>query len=132
MEISQAELPLLTFNSLYNLLREEKRVQILQILPEEFYLAVEKFFNSKKKDIKKLKEEGNTEKLKKERKILSNSEKIIDELLIIRCNKISKIAVTNSIYKEKIFEEDGILESEKDFFENIIKSTKKIVRQSGK
>lgn len=129
---SQKELPLLTFNSLYNLLREEKRSKLLQQLPEEFYLAVDKFFSDKKNEIKKLKEENNVDNLKKAKKIILNSEQIINELLVFRCNKIAKISITNTIYKENIFEDTGILKVEKEYFENISKLTKKIVRQSGK
>ncbi len=45
---SSIELPLLTFNSIYNILREEKRLKSLQKLPEGFYEAFEKFIDDKK------------------------------------------------------------------------------------
>jgi DNA replication initiation complex subunit (GINS family) len=67
---NSTEIPLLTFNSLYNLLREEKKIKTLQKLPDLFYEALEKFLNDKKTEILKLKKEqtnsdSNT-KLKKE------------------------------------------------------------------
>ena len=52
---SSQELPLLTFNSLYNVLREEKKGKSLQQLPELFYEALEKFLTDKKEEIKRLK-----------------------------------------------------------------------------
>src|SRR3989338_9016905 len=69
-ENASIELPLLTFNSLYNILREEKRVKSLQKLPEGFYEALEKFIDDKKTEIKKLKENlEEKDKLMKEKNI---------------------------------------------------------------
>ena len=55
-ENSHSELPLLTFNSLYNLLREEKKIKSLQKIPEMFYEALDKFLEDKKNEIKRIKQ----------------------------------------------------------------------------
>jgi len=59
------ELPLLTFNSLYNLLREEKKSKSLTFLPEFFYESLNNFLDEKKK---RLKNSKNPKKLKNSKK----------------------------------------------------------------
>ena len=68
---SSPEMPLLTFNSLYNILREEKKSKKLYKLPDLFYEALNEFLTSKKQEIEKLKKEENIDKLKKETKQLT-------------------------------------------------------------
>ena len=121
------ELPLLTFNSLYNILREEKRMKSLQKLPEGFYEAFEKFIDNKKQEIKKLKnDEENKEKLMKDKNIYLNSLKIYDELLNIRCLKIANVAIKNGVFDEEVLSKDNILARENDFFSEVQKAMKKI------
>ena len=116
---SSQELPLLTFNSLYNVLREEKKGKSLQQLPELFYEALEKFLTDKKEEIKRLKEAQEKDKLKKERNILSNSKKIAQDLLSLRGTKISSIAIQNALSEDNVLNEDNVLEKEKDLFNAI-------------
>jgi len=130
MESSQSqniELPLLTFNSIYNILREEKRVKTLQKLPSGFYEALEKFIDDKKNEIKKLKDDlNNKEKLMKEKNIYLSTIKIYDELLSLRCSKICNAAIKNSLFEEDIITKENILNKENIFFEDIIKAIKKV------
>lgn len=124
-----SELPLLTYNSLYNLLREEKKLKRLQKLPEEFYESLQKFSKDKKDEIDKLR--TNTEfreKLKKERLILSNSQKVSQELINLRCVKISNIAIKNKIFEEDTLSEEDILEKEKEFFDDVQKGINTITK----
>lgn len=125
------EIPLLTFNSLYNILREEKRQKSLQKLNEMFYEALKKYFEDKKKEIIKFKESQEQEKLRKEKNILKNSEKIAKELLNIRCVKISNIAVKNEIFSEDILSNENVLEFEKQYYDNTLKATSKIKKEVG-
>lgn len=120
------ELPLLTFNSLYNLLREEKKSKSLQKLPELFYEAQDKFLEDKKIEIKKLKEAKESMKLRKENSILKNSKKIIIDLLALRQNKIANIAIENTLYGEEIISEENILEKEEKFFNSVKKGIIKL------
>jgi len=123
VEISFKELPLLAFSSLYNLLREEKRLnEKLQKLDELFYEALDKFFLEKEKEIKRL-ESVDDDKLKKEKKIYSNSRKIVSELLSLRLQKISMIAIENQMVGEEIFSEENIVGKEKIFLEQVKKTT---------
>ena len=122
---NSTQMPLVTFNSLYSLLREEKKIKILQKLPERFYEALNKFFEDKKKEIQKLKEKGENEKLRKEKHVLSSSKKVTEELLHLRCMKISNIAIKTSLFENESFGESNILEEEQTFFDDVKKSTNK-------
>lgn len=127
MNETSKELPLLTFNSLYNVLREEKRTKTLQKLPEAFYEALEKFISDKETEISKLKKETeSTEKLKKEMHILKNSKKIVLELLNMRCVKIANIAIKNRLFGEETLNGTHILEKEMELYDIIHKTVKKI------
>lgn len=121
---SSKEMPLLTFNSLYNLLRDEKRIKKLQELPELFYEATEEFLNNKKKEIERLK--GKPDKLKKEKHILKKSKEIFTELLNLRSQKIANIAIKDELFGEETLSKDNVLEKELVFFETVKKSTKKL------
>ncbi len=119
------ELPLLTFNALYNILREEKRTKELQKYPPLFYEALENFIKLKKDDLRK---ENDSLKIKKEENVLKNSIKIAEEIISIRTQKISKIAISNSVH-EDILDKTNILDSEIEFFELVTKQTKKLLKK---
>ena len=120
------EKPLLTFNSLYNILRTEKKSHTLQKFPDLFYEALDDFIQNKKSEIKRYKQEKNQEKLKKEELILKNTNNIVKELVALRTQKIAKIATQNSLYDEKILEEEYILDKEKELYDSICKNIKNI------
>ena len=120
-----SQLPLLTFNSLYGILREERKNKVLQTLPERFYEALETFFKSKKSEIKKLKENKDEEKYLKERRIYKNSKKIVQELVSLRLSKISSSAIKSGLFKESFLSENT-LEREKDFFNVVNEESLKI------
>lgn len=122
------EIPLLTFNSLYNLLREEKKTKKLQHLPNLFYEALNKFLADKRIEITKLKSGSDPEKLKKEKLILKNSEKIVYELLNLRCTKISSIAIKNKLFGDDVLSKEDILEKELDFFNAVQKGLTTITK----
>ena len=122
-----SQLPLLTFNSLYGILREERKNKVLQTLPERFYEALENFFNSKKSEIKKLKENKDEERYLKERRIYKNSKKIIQELISLRLSKISSSAIKSSLFGESFLSENT-LKREKDFFNAVNEESLKIKR----
>lgn len=117
---NQQEIPLLTFNSLYNLLREEKKNKSLQQIPAGFYASLRKFLDDKKKEVKNLKEQDEKkETIHKEKRVLDNSNKMAEELLNLRLTKISKIATKNTIFAEEVLPEENILEEEMEFFDNM-------------
>jgi DNA replication initiation complex subunit (GINS family) len=125
-QMVSVDLPLLTFNSLYNLLREEKKSRKLAKLDVHFYEALDKFFEDKKTEIKRFKEAGETEKYRRESHVLKNSKKIAAELTNLRCCKIADIAIKNQIFGEGILETDNILEFELQYLESVEKATKKM------
>lgn len=126
IENSSEELPLLTFNSLYNVLREEKKITALQSLPEKFYEAYDKFIKNKIDEIKKLKESNEVLKLTKEKNIYKNSKKIFLNLLNLRANKIAKISIQNQIFSDENIEISNILEFEQEFSVLVSKAVKKL------
>lgn len=128
-EQSSVEVPLLTYNSLYNLLREEKKGKKLQQLPELFYEALEIFMKSKKTEMEKLKSSGDNEKLRREKLIVSNSKKISLELVNLRCSKISNIAIKNKLYGDEVLSEENILEPEKQFFDSVQKGVNSLSKK---
>jgi len=125
---SSQEIPLLTFNSLYNILREEKKSSLLQNLPELFYEALEKFMEEKIKEISRLEKQSEPDKLRKENNILKNSNKISQELISLRCSKIANIAIKHQVFKEDFLSVENIIGKENIFFEEVKNSTKKITK----
>lgn len=125
---NSSEIPLITFNSLYNILREEKKSKTLQKLPEKFFEALIKFLSDKKNEITKLKGDNNKEKLKREMHVLNNSKKIIQELMSMRCIKISNIAIKNSIFQDEILNSSNVLPQEKDFFDQVNTNINKLLK----
>ena len=107
------DLPLLTFNSLYTLVREEKKTKDLCLLPERFYDSCKAFFEQKTKEISSLKDSAQAEKIKKEKITLSNAKKLLCELLVLRCVKVASMGIKNKTYKEEIVSIKGVLEEEK-------------------
>lgn len=123
---ASSQMPLLTFNSLYGILREEKKSRTLQSLPEKFYEGVKDFFDKKKEEIKKLKTENDSEKLSKEMRVYKNSKKIVEELVTVRLIKISAIGVRGSFYGDENEISKNILKKEGVFLADIEKSSKTI------
>ena len=123
---SAQEIPLLTFNSLYNLLRDEKKVKKLQELPDLFYEAVQEFMKNKKDEIERVKSDA--EKLKKEKHILNKSQEIITELINLRGMKVANIAIKDELYGEATLSSDNVLTKEEEFFMVVKKATKKLKR----
>ncbi len=118
---SSLELPLITYNSLYNLLREEKKQkEKLQDLPEGYYLAVSKFIKNKEEEINKLLKLKNEEKLKKEERILKNSIRITEEIKFLRALKISRLVIEKEFFQEDL-ELNIKIQKEVDFLEGLNK-----------
>jgi len=124
------EIPLITFNSLYNVLREEKKNNLLTTLPEDFYSSLKKFLGEKKKEVHKLKSQGSErEKLRKEMNIFKNSQKISKELISLRLIKISQIAIKNGVYSEVILNKENLLSPEEEIFKKIEKISKSVYEE---
>lgn len=110
-EISN-ELPIITFNSLYNILREEEKMSTLHTLPNNFFEAVEEFIQTKKKEL------NNNSNSKTEHQYKS-SLKIIDKLQKLRAKKIAILAIESSNSTQ---EKEELSTREKEFYETIKKT----------
>ena len=129
LQDQEVNLPLVTYNSLYTILREEKRTKYLQELPKGFFISSKKFLNLKKKEAIEHKLQKKTAQLKKSKTLFTNSKKILSELITLRCSKISLIGITNTLHKEEVIEEHAILEEEKEFLQAIKKQVRNIQKK---
>jgi DNA replication initiation complex subunit (GINS family) len=123
------ELPLLTFNALYTILRSEKRSKTLQQFPPLFYEALQEFITSKKKEVERLTKEQSPQ-LKKEEHVLKNIIKMAEELFVIRGTKLSRLALENSVVEGEALSEELVCDFEKEFYtsiQNHFKKFKKII-----
>jgi DNA replication initiation complex subunit (GINS family) len=124
------ELPLVTFNSLYSLLREEKKTKVLMKLPEKFYAGYQNFIEEKQEESIKLTKNKDNIKAMKEQKIIIGSQNLINELLTLRLSKISNLAIKNVIFEDEEFSTKNLLLDELKFFNEITKltqNTKKLI-----
>ena len=110
------KIPLLTFNSLYVISREEKKAKNLQPLPKAFTISLQNFLETKRGELQKFKDRKSVEEFKKTKKTLTNSKKILMEIFLLRLSKISNIAIRNSYHKSEVIKEENILEEELFFF----------------
>lgn len=106
---SSKELPIVTFNSLYNILKQEERVFELHSLPNHFYEATDEFIKQKKQESK------NSEDLKLQNK-LKTAQKIFLKLKQLRAKKIAQLVIYNSQ------DFDNVLDTESEFREHIKKA----------
>lgn len=119
------ELPLVTFNSLYSLLREEKKTKVLMKLPEKFYAGFQNFIEEKQQEAIKLTQNKENSKAMKEQKIIMGSQNLINELLSLRLSKISSLAIKTTVFDEEEFSTTNIMEDEKEFFDQVLKLSQK-------
>mgnify|MGYP003684443323 CR=1 FL=1 len=120
------ELPLLTFNALYNILREEKKSKSLQKYPNLFYEALEKFIIDRKQIIKNQQDQS---KRKKEQNILNSATKISQEIITLRSHKIAKIATSNALSENNILDEGYILPEEEELHQVFTKQVQKLIKK---
>lgn len=129
---NSSEIPLLTFNSLYNILREEKTTEELRELPQGFFDALEIFFKNKKDELKKFESSNDLENLRKTKHTLKTSKKIVNELLFLRYNKLSSLSISDVIYGESSVSPDKLLEREFNFYDDIknivVKYNKEVIK----
>jgi len=115
---------IITFETLYDLLRREKTRQEIQKLDENFYKDLAKYI-SEKRDIlgsQKQKQSVFTEQeIKKTQNQIDSILKIIRELYEIRENKIIQMALINSRTKSENNTVINLVPEEEGFYELVIK-----------
>ena len=122
------ELPLITFNSLTSLLREEQKSKVLQKLPEKFYEGYQNFIKEKEEEALKYTQNRETSKAIKEQKVIMGSTNKVQELLNLRLIKISTLATKNTIFSDEEFSTENLIEQEKPFYEKIETEIKKATK----
>ncbi len=112
---------MITYNDLYEALRKERYSEELQVLPKNFLKDVAEYFEEKKKAGEKVDVVFSDISLKNKKK-LENAMALFKELLLRRKRKILNLAFVASEtgISKKDFE--NLLSSEKELFEEIVKS----------
>jgi len=111
---------IITYETLFELLRRERQRQELQELSPEFFKNVLSYLNEKQKilDSQKNKDSIFSRETEKTIKQLQNTKKIIRDLYERREHKIIELALSNSRLKEKV--EANMLSEEKQLYTNIL------------
>ena len=127
--MQEKKVPLLTFNSLYTILREEKETKNLRQLDKLFILSLQNFFETKRHELQKLKDTKKVEEFMKTKKTLTNSRKILMEIFSLRLSKLSNIAIRNSYYKSEVIKEENILQDELEFLDIVKNESEKFLKK---
>ncbi len=114
---------MITFESLYNILRKEKAFQELQKLDSDFYKSAFNYIKEKEDILNSQRKKDSifaTIEIKKTEKQLENIKKILKEIYEKRENKIIQLALLASRSESKT-SINTILSEEQQLYENTIK-----------
>jgi len=113
---------IITYETLFELLRRERQRQELQELGPEFFRNVLSYLNEKQKilDSQKTKDSIFSRETEKTIKQLQNTKKLIRDLYERREHKIIELALSNSRLKEKV--EANMLSEEKQLYNTILET----------
>lgn len=114
------ELPIITFNSLYNVLREEEKSSSLHSLPKNFYKGVEEFLSSKQQQYQNSQDQ-------KDKNTHESSVKIFEKLLKLRAKKIAILAIDTLHHSKQ--EDEELTPSEQSFKKSIQKEFNETYKQ---
>ena len=115
-----AEGMIITYETLFDLLRREKSRDELQELDEDFYKNVAEYLQEKNKLLESS-GEGFMDEAEKTRIQISNIKKIIKELYERRERKIINLALFKSRLNNKILDTRALLPEEKLLFDYVVK-----------
>lgn len=107
---------IITYESLYEILRREKYEKELQKIDENFFKSIINYMKEKEELIKKT--TLFTLEIDKTRKQIENIKKIIKEIYEKRENKIIQLALFSSRFNQK--QSAALLEEEKPFYESLL------------
>ena len=119
---------MITYNDLYEALRKEKYSEALQILPKKFLEDIAEYFIDKK-NFAKEDEDMFSDIAIKNKKKLENAMANFKELLRLRRKKILNLAFVASEVGISKKDFENLLGFEKELFEEIVKSLKKLTRK---
>lgn len=116
---------MISYEDIYNIVRQEKYNEVLQKLPKNFINEVREYIKEKKKNLEKKSGEFD-EALNKLKKQFENALILIDELFCIRQKKIVNLALLAKISGVSKYDIENMLPEEKELFEEILKKIKEI------
>jgi len=112
----------ITYETLFEILRREKGREELQKLYKNFYQDVVKYLDEKKDILKKAQTTLFSSEEKEKTEIqLQNIRRIIKELYSRRERKIIETAIIKSRTQSNVIDKENMLEEEKKFFEEVVK-----------
>ncbi len=112
----------ITYETLFELLRIEKERKELQKLDDNFFINLIDYLKDKKAILEKQTEDlFSIEEREKTEKQLENLKKITKDLFERREKKIIMMALDKSRAKSSIVDESNLLKEEKEFFENLVR-----------
>ena len=114
---------IITFETLYDLLRREKTRQELQEFDKNFYKNTAKYVEEKQSILESQKQKESVfaeQEIKKTRNQIENTLKILRELYETRENKIIQLALINSRTKSNNSGKLNLLPEELEFYDSII------------
>ncbi len=114
---------IITYETLFEILRLEKYKKELQKLEDNFFSNVAKYSEEKRAILHSQESKDNLfaqQNIEKTRKQLENIQKILKELYEKRESKIVQLALFCSRTKSKLQDSSMLLEEEKQLFENIV------------
>lgn len=112
---------IITYETIYELLRIEKSRNELQKLDNDFFQKVSKYLEEKTLILNSFKEKGSENEAKKIEKQLDNFKKNLQELYERREKKILELSLFCSRTDKKTSEISNMLQEEKELFENTLK-----------
>ena len=120
MEEEDPKEVVITYDTLFEILRNEKTKEDLQKLHNSFFKDVINYLNEKQTDIQEKKDQkGLFESDEKEKKIqqIANIKKILKDIYERREKKILSMAVNKSRFSDSIIDTSSLLEEERLFYE---------------
>ncbi|MEM2772454.1 MAG: hypothetical protein QXR88_01225, partial [Candidatus Pacearchaeota archaeon] len=114
---------MISYNDIFNILRQEKYNEVLQKLPKNFINDLRDYIKEKKKILEKQTDEFD-EALNKLKKQFENAQILINELFSIRQKKIINLALLAKVSGVTKSDTENMLPEEKELFEEILAKIK--------
>jgi len=111
----------ITYETLFEIMKREKDTADLQKLGPNFFGDVVSYLNEKKKLLEKDESLFSYEEKKKVERQIDNAKRIIKDIYERRVKKIINIGLVKSRTKSNVIDSSNFLESEKKFFNEIVK-----------
>ncbi len=107
----------ITYEALYNLVRNEKTNDAIQEIHPDTYKQIVKYLTTKIRIYKKAKKNGNDNEIERIKTQITSARKLIKDFYERRERKILQLAINKSRTKSDLVDDSALLEDEKMLFE---------------